>query len=267
MNTEYTPDLLAFADGETITDEERTRFKELVDGSYARLKLKSDYNESEENEYLEREHLTLAPPSVCKNPSKLYVLRVKDYTTDSFLESPGYIVIREQESPVLLLLASSLASLHQYTGAFFVSVYKYITYAWASLAREAKCATLSTTAIIVDTPLDDKLAYFLAALEVAVGAPGTTVEKQGLLESAQDPKLSIKYGFGDDENLTAVQRLRLAVGVLAFFGKSTDLERINKYRTNAAMPLARAMAIVAPPRPTPRKKTGFLGFLGRLFGW
>lgn len=102
---------------------------------------------------------------------------------------------------------------------------------------------------------------------MAVGAPGTTVEKQGLLESAQDPKLSIKYGFGDDENLTAVQRLRLAVGVLAFFGKSTDLERINKYRTNAAMPLARAMAIVAPPRPTPRKKTGFLGFLGRLFGW
>ena len=60
MNTEYTPDLLAFADGETITDEERTRFKKLVDRSYARLKLKSDYNESEENEYLEREHLTLA---------------------------------------------------------------------------------------------------------------------------------------------------------------------------------------------------------------
>ena len=183
------------------------------------------------------------------------------------MESPGYIVIREQESPVLLLLASSLASLHQYTGAFFVSVYKYITYAWASLAREAKCATLSTTAIIVDVPLDDKLAYFLAALEVAVGAPGTTVEKQGLLGSAQDPDLSIRYGFGDDENLTAVQRLRLAVGVIAFFGKSTDLERIDKYRTNAEMPLARAMAIVAPPRPTPRKKTGFLGFLGRLFGW
>ena len=263
MNTEYTPNLLVFADGETITDEERTRFKELVDGSYARLKLKSDYNEGEENEYLKREHLTLAPPSVCKNPSKLHVLRVKDYTTGSFLESPGYIVIREQESPVLLLLASSLASLHQCTGAFFASVYQDITHAWASLAREAECATFSTTAIIVDVPLDDKLAYFLAALEVAVG-----VNRQGILEDTLQGTLPILYGFKENDTIDGIlaTKIRKAVGTLVFFGKDPNSLRYLDEKRKQGIELAEAMENVTQPHPTSRKKPGFFGRLSGLFG-
>ena len=263
MNTEYTPNLLVFADGEEITDEERTRFKELVDGSYARLKLKSDYNEGEENEYLKREHLTLAPPSVCKNPSKLHVLRVKDYTTGGFLESPGYIVIREQESPVLLLLASSLASLHQCIGAFFVSVYKDITHTWASLAREAECATFSTTAIIVDVPLDDKLAYFLAALEVAVGA-----DHQGILENTLQDTLPILYGFKENDTIDGIlaTKIRKAVGTLVFFGKDPNSLRYLDEKRKQGIELAEAMEIVTQ-HPVQRKKIGFFErFFGHLFG-
>lgn len=259
-----------------INDEERERFNKITEASYESLGLQIYVDKYT----LSEERLLLVNPADCKDPYKLLAFGIKwTEATDTFVVKPGYLVqMNKGTPPVMLLLASEIISLHKQLsvgGPSFVDIYRKLTHWWGKKFQKAQKTAgylwrdYPATVMLVDIPPlsdedeDDEDARFLAALEVAAGAPGMTAEKQGLLEGTQDPNLYIKYDFDDDENLAAVQRLRLAVGVLAFFGKSTDLERIDKYRTNAEMPLARAMEIVAP-RPTPRKK---IGFFGRLFGW
>lgn len=263
-----------------INDEERERFNKITEASYESLGLQIYVDKYT----LSEERLLLVNPADCKDPYKLLVFGIKwTEATDTFVVKPGYLVqMNKGTPPVMLLLASEIISLHKQLsvgGPSFVDIYRKLTHWWGKKFQKAQKTAgylwrdYPATVMLVDIPPlsdedeDDEDARFLAALEVAAGAPGMTAEKQGLLEGTQDPNLYIKYDFDDDENLAAVQRLRLAVGVLAFFSKNEEnLRHIDKYRTNAEMPLARAMAIVAPPRPTPRKKTGFLGFLGRLFG-
>lgn len=259
-----------------INDEERERFNKITEASYESLGLQIYVDKYT----LSEERLLLVNPADCKDPYKLLAFGIKwTEATDTFVVKPGYLVqMNKGTPPVMLLLASEIISLHKQLsvgGPSFVDIYRKLTHWWGKKFQKAQKTAgylwrdYPATVMLVDIPPlsdedeDDEDARFLAALEVAAGAPGMTAEKQGLLEGTQDPNLYIKYDFDDDENLAAVQRLRLAVGVLAFFGKSTDLERIDKYRTNAEMPLARAMEIVAS-RPTPRKK---IGFFGRLFGW
>lgn len=273
------PNFNVYLENKTNDDEELKHFNKMVtEGPYESLGLQIYVDKYT----LSEERLLLVNPADCKDPYKLLAFGIKwTEATDTFVVKPGYLVqMNKGAPPVMLLLASEIISLHKQLGVggpSFVDIYRKLTHWWGKKFQEAQKTAgylwrdYPATVMLVDIPPlsdeDDEDARFLAALEVAAGAPGMTAEKQGLLEGTQDPNLYIKYDFDDDENLAAVQRLRLAVGVIAFFGKSTDLERIDKYRTNAEMPLARAMAIVAPPRPTPRKKTGFLGFLGRLFGW
>lgn len=260
-----------------INDEEWERFNKITEASYESLGLQIYVDKY----MLSEERLLLVNPADCKDPYKLLAFGIKwTEATDTFVVKPGYLVqMNKGTPPVMLLLASEIISLHKQLGVggpSFVYIYRKLTHWWGQEFQKAQKTAgylwrdYPATVMLVDIPPlsdedeDDEDARFLAALEVAAGAPGMTAEKQGLLEGAQDPKLYTRHGFDDDESPMVVQRQRLAVGVIAFFGKSTDLERIDKYRTNAEMPLARAMAIVAPPRPTPRKKTGFLG---RLFGW
>lgn len=263
-----------------INDEERERFNKITEASYESLGLQIYVDKYT----LSEERLLLVNPADCKDPYKLLAFGIKwTEATDTFVVKPGYLVqMNKGTPPVMLLLASEIISLHKQLsvgGPSFVDIYRKLTHWWGKKFQKAQKTAgylwrdYPATVMLVDIPPlsdedeDDEDARFLAALEVAAGAPGMTAEKQGLLEGTQDPNLYIKYDFDDDENLAAVQRLRLAVGVLAFFSKNEEnLRRIDKYRTNAEMPLARAMEIVAP-RPKPRKKIGFLGFLGRLFGW
>lgn len=181
----------------------------------------------------------------------------------------GFVLtVDADEPPVLLLLSSSLAALQKDFGLPFGQVYETAVTAWAlSVAEEpGPEGRYPAVIVVVDSNEDNDeaknyIAQRLAALE---RVSAVSLGERSILGSQFSTGTS--YGLDNTEEFSFRKRcIRAAIGAIDFYAIGAEaedlLQRINRYRSDKVMPLARAMEIVAP-HPVQRKKS----FLERLFG-
>lgn len=185
----------------------------------------------------------------------------------------GFVLtIDADRPPVLLLLSSSLAALQKDFGLPFGQVYETAVTAWAlSVAKKPGPEECYPAVIVVVDSNEDNdeaknyIAQRLAALE---RVSAVSLGERSILGSQFSTDTS--YGLDDTQEFSFRKRcIRAAIGAIDFYAIGTEaedlLQRINRYRSDKVMPLARAMEIVAP-HPVQRKKPGFFGRLSGLFG-
>ena len=181
----------------------------------------------------------------------------------------GFVLTVDADGPpVLLLLSSGLAALQEDFGLPFGQVYKTAVNAWAlSVAKKpGPKERYPAVIVVVDSNEDndkakDYIAQRLAALE---RVSAVSLGERSILGSQFSTDTS--YGLANTQEFSFRKRcIRAAIGAIDFYAIGAEaedlLQRINRYRSDKVMPLARAMEIVTP-HPTPRKKS----FLGRLLG-